>query len=247
MIGRKKPALAIHVFVLVVWMSLFSLSASAHRGDGGRDQPTASAQAVDVEGAPSAIGAHDIQSDGMTGMEMSDAGLAWPNGDDWSTNDGAGAMMMAKKERPETFGGRVIAWLGAWHPAVIHFPIALPLTALFLEILAWVRRRPIYVANNQTLLALGVAGAFVAAAFGWAGAGLPSATDEWALTTHRWLGSAIPLLLLLLWNTGRIAERAGSGRRSRSYYVTLAVTAAVLLAQGFLGGEVTHGANHMAF
>ena len=154
---------------------------------------------------------------------------------------------MGRRTAPATFGGRLIAWLGAWHPAVIHFPIALPLTAVFLELLAWLRRKPIYVANNQILLGLGALGAFVAAGFGWAGAGLPAAEDQWALMAHRWLGSLVPLLILALWNMGRIAVRAESGRRSRAYYVICGVTAVVLLGQGFLGGEVTHGANHMAF
>lgn len=176
----------------------------------------------------------------MTNMGMSGAEMAWPTG------DGAG-MMMRERVRPATFGGRVIAWLGAWHPAVIHFPIALPATVALLELLAWFRRKPLYVANNQILLAIGVAGAFVAASVGWAGAGLPSVEDDWALTIHRWLGSAIPFVLLLLWNLGRHAERAETGRRSRSYCIVLAVTVVIILTQGFIGGEITHGANHMAF
>lgn len=178
----------------------------------------------------------------MSGMAMPSTEMAWPTGDEDS-----GGMMMSHRARPTTFGGRVIAWLGAWHPAVIHFPIALLLTVAFLELAALVRGKPLYNASNKILLAVGVAGAFVAAPLGWADAGLPSAEDGWALTTHRWLGSAIPFLMLLLWYLKKPAEQAAVKPSSPVYELVLAVSVAVVLTQAYLGGEITHGANHMAF
>lgn len=177
----------------------------------------------------------------MSGMAMPSTEMTWPTGDE------DGGMMMSHRARPTTFGGRVIAWLGAWHPAVIHFPIALLLTVAFLELAALVRRKPLYNASNKILLAVGVAGAFVAAPLGWADAGLPSAEDGWALTTHRWLGSAIPFLMLLLWYLKKPSEQAAVRPSSRLYEIVLAVAVATVLTQAYLGGEVTHGANHMAF
>ena len=175
-------------------------------------------------------------------MAMPSTEMAWPTGDD----DGGG-MRMSHRERPTTFGGRVIAWLGAWRPAVIHFPIGLLLSVAFLELAALVRGKPLYNASNKILLAVGVAGAFVAAPLGWADAGLPSAEDGWALTTRRWLGSAIPFLMLLLWYLKKPAEQAAVKPSSRIYEIVLAFAVAVVLTQAYLGGEVTHGANHMAF
>lgn len=174
-------------------------------------------------------------------MAMPSTEMTWPTGDE------DGGMMMSHRARPTTFGGRVIAWLGAWHPAVIHFPIALLLTVAFLELAALIRRKPLYNASNKILLVVGVAGAFVAAPLGWADAGLPSAEDGWALTTHRWLGSAIPFLMLLLWYLKKPSEQAAVRPSSRLYEVVLAVAVAVVLTQAYLGGEITHGANHMAF
>lgn len=65
--------------------------------------------------------------------------------------------------------GRLLAWLGGWHPAAVHFLVALVLTAAFLEALAAVRRRPAHAAGVRLLLAVAAAGAVVAAPLGWAG------------------------------------------------------------------------------
>jgi uncharacterized membrane protein len=183
----------------------------------------------------------DMSTMDMPATDMPSAEMTWPTGDE------DGGMMMSHRPRPTTFSGRVIAWLGAWHPAVIHFPIALLLTVAFLELAALVRRKPLYNASNKILLAVGVVGAFVAAPLGWADAGLPTAEDGWALTTHRWLGSAIPFVMLLLWYLKKPAEQAAVRPSSRLYEIVLVVAVAVVLTQAYLGGEVTHGANHMAF
>ena len=121
------------------------------------------------------------------------------------------------------------------------------LTVAFLELAALVRSKPLYNASNKILLAVGVAGAFVSAPLGWADAGMPSAEDGWALITHRWLGSGIPFLMLLLWYLKKPAEQAAVKPSSPIYEVVLVLAVAVVLAQAYLGGEITHGANHMMF
>ena len=174
---------------------------------------------------------HQPMPENMPGMEMT-----WPTGD-----GGSMGMMMRHNEKPKTFGGRLIAWLGAWHPAIIHFPIALTLTVAFLELAAAFRRNPIYSAGNKMLLALATLGAFAAAFAGWADMGMPLPDNSWTQTTHRWLGTTIPFLLLLLW---RLKNPAG---RSKAYSALLASMVILILFQAYLGGEITHGANHMAF
>lgn len=156
-------------------------------------------------------------------------------------------VMTEHDERPTTFSGRLLRWLGGWHPAAVHFPIALLLTAAFLELMAVVRRKPIYSASNKLLLGIAVIGAFVAAPLGWINAGLPAADDEAPLTLHRWIGTALPFLMLIVWWLKPHAEAAATGRNGPLYAIALSVVAAAILAQAYLGAEVTHGAGHMAF
>lgn len=156
-------------------------------------------------------------------------------------------IMTEHDQRPTTFSGRLLRWLGGWHPAAVHFPIALFLTVAFLEAMALLRRKPIYSASNKLLLAIAALGAFVAAPLGWINAGLPAADDETVLTQHRWLGTALPFLMLIVWRLKPHAEAAAAGRSAPLYAIALSVVAAAILAQAYLGAEVTHGAGHMAF
>ena len=156
-------------------------------------------------------------------------------------------VMTEHDERPTTFSGRLLRWLGGWHPAAVHFPVALFLTVAFLEAMALLRRKPIYTASNKLLLAIATLGAFVAAPLGWINAGLPAADDETALTLHRWIGTALPFLMLIVWRLKPNAEAAAAWRNGPLYAIALSVVAAAILAQAYLGAEVTHGAGHMAF
>jgi len=238
--GIRKFSLASSAACLIIGLFLGIQAAAANQRENEQGHAHAPAQPMGSHDAPVASEEHAAHPVKAPANGMIDPEMAWP------TADGAGPIQ-DEPAHPESFRARLLAWLGAWHPAVIHFPIALPVTVGVLELLAWSRRAPRYVANNQILLGVAVAGAFVAASVGWAGAGLPDAEDDWTMTMHRWLGSAIPFLLLLLWNAGRLSSPTATGGRSRSYCVLLVVSVVLILTQGFLGGEVTHGANHMAF
>lgn len=230
---KQRIATLLAAFMLPLALSVTVAETASAHGDEAHQSATPS--------APS-----DTQNQDMTGMDMS--GAVVPAGEmAWPTGDEDGGMMMGHHPRPTTFGGRVIAWLGAWHPAIIHFPIALLLTVAFLELAAIARRKPLYNASNKILLGIGVLGAFAAAPLGWADAGMPTAQDEWFLTAHRWLGTFIPFLFLLLWRLKKPAEQAAIKPSPPFYEALLAISVAVILAQAFLGGEITHGANHMAF
>lgn len=165
--------------------------------------------------------------------------MAWPT-------EEAGGMQMSH-DKPKTFEGRLLSWFGMWHPAVIHFPIALVLTVGLLEAAAALRRQPLYAASNKLLLGLATLGALAAAPLGWASAGLPAPDDESALMIHRWLGTALPFLIFALWWLKRPAEAAARRLSSRGYEAALALTVVLILVQAYFGAEVTHGAGHLKF
>jgi uncharacterized membrane protein len=171
--------------------------------------------------------------------EMPVTDMAWPT-------EGSGGMQMSH-DKPKTFEGRLLSWLGMWHPAVIHFPIALVLTVGLLEAAAALRRQPLFAASNKLLLGVATFGALVAAPLGWASAGLPAPDDESALTIHRWLGTALPFLIFALWWLKRPAEAAARRLSSRGYEAALALTVVLILVQAYFGAEVTHGAGHLKF
>lgn len=219
------------VGVLAAALALFALTpAAAH-------EHAPQAQQQHAETAAATTPATDEAPDAAPGEEPVMT-MPWPT---------SAPMTMEHDERPTTFSGRLLRWLGGWHPAAVHFPIALFLTVAFLEAMALLRRKPIYTASNKLLLAIATLGAFVAAPLGWVNAGMPGADDEAALTLHRWLGTALPFLLLIVWRLKPKAEEAAAGRSSTVYAIALVVVASAILAQSYLGAEVTHGAGHMAF
>lgn len=223
--GRRAAPLAMlaATLVLAALVPSVSMPAFAHGGE-QRPAATASAQSADQTDEP---GPDELR---------------------WPTPDDPGMPSMAGHgDRPTTFTGRLVRWLGAWHPAAVHFPIAILLTVAFLELAAAVRRKPIYNASSKILLALGTLSAFVAVPLGWISAGLPAADDEFALTVHRWIGTALPFVFLLLWWLKQPTEQAAVRKTPPYYEALLAAAVFVVLAQSYFGAVVTHGAEHLAF
>ena len=89
------------------------------------------------------------------------------------------------------------------------------------------------------LVAGGAIGAVVAALLGWFAGGWRLLDRSENLALHRWNGTTIAILSLLAW---WVAAR-GKGRGALR--LLLALIAAALIVQGYFGGEMVHGPNHM--
>lgn len=143
---------------------------------------------------------------------------------------------------PTGFFARLLDWLGRLHPVVVHFPMAFLPAALFTAVVG--RKRPSFAAPVQFLVVAGGSLSALSALLGWINAGFVMGTDDGLLAAHRWLGSfmGIGALGLAIW-----AARRPERDRSPAMIVGLAIITAAVVTQGWLGGALVHGADHLDF
>ena len=150
-------------------------------------------------------------------------------------------------EQNKTFGQRLMSWLGRAHMLVVHFPIAMFIGALGVELFGLWRRNRDYERAAQIMLVVGAIGAVVAAVLGWFAGGFYLTDRNTILMIHRWLGTAIAAVGLLLLYLSATARRAPDRPRT-AYWVGLGAITIAIAVQGYLGGSFMHGGmNHMAF
>ncbi len=151
-------------------------------------------------------------------------------------------MEATEAQEPKSFPERLLGWFGRMHPFAVHFPIALFPVALVALVLA--RRRGETVELIRSLIVVAGIGSVIAAALGWLNGGLTVQDTDQVLMLHRWLGTVLGLIggALGIW-----AWRRRDSVYGRQMVLALGAVVALLLVQGFLGGSVTHGMEHMMF
>lgn len=135
---------------------------------------------------------------------------------------------------------RLLDWLGRIHPFAVHFPLALFPISWVALILA--RRRGDTVDVIRSLIIVAGASGVVAAILGWFNAGLATSDKDPLMLWHRWLGTAIALIgaVLACW-----AWRRASAANSRLMVSGLGLLTLALLVQGWFGGALIHGIDHL--
>lgn len=133
--------------------------------------------------------------------------------------------------------------VGRFHPLLVHFPVALILTAAAAEILYAVRKRQEF----------GTAALFLITAAAWmsmpafiagfaAAAGRAFEPDlQRALSVHRIAGVVTPMLAVMAAGMGQSTRRSGQVWEQMTYRVFLALAAVAVIAAGWYGGKLVYG------
>jgi uncharacterized membrane protein len=145
--------------------------------------------------------------------------------------------------------GRVWQLMGVFHPLIVHFPIALLLTAAFLELVSvWKKDhaglRFAIVAN----LILGTIGAVVAAPLGWIDASYIHVEPDLrpVLAWHRWLGTSVAIGALITTIFWFGYARVGTRAHFWIYRAALWSLTLILSITGHLGGLLVYGLDYFS-
>jgi uncharacterized membrane protein len=150
--------------------------------------------------------------------------------------------MMTEDSEPlqKSFAQRLLDWAGRLHPMIVHFPIAFFPAALFTAVVG--RRRSGFATPVQFLVVAGGILAPISALLGWFNGGLSLSDADPLMMVHRWLGTGIGAggLLLGIW-----AWRRPSQDRSTGMIAGLAAMTVAIVVQGWFGGALVHGIDHL--
>lgn len=150
------------------------------------------------------------------------------------------AGMAETDDPPKSFAARLLDWLGRFHPMLVHFPIAFIPAALFTAIVG--RRRPGFAKPVQFLVVTAGVTAPFALLSGWLSGGFELGLDDWVMQSHRWLGTGIGLGAFAL---GVFALKRPDQDRGSGMIVGLSILTAAILVQGWFGGALVHGIDHL--
>jgi len=135
----------------------------------------------------------------------------------------------------DSTGGSIIPTHG-FHPAVVHFPIALFLFGVFLEFLG-LRKKSQEFGKAALWNLIGALASI--------GVVAPTGVAAWLLGGHKLEGTMLIHLLLaissILLMIGTLAARKKLGNTDRTYLAILVVAALLISATGYFGGQLVYG------
>lgn len=135
-------------------------------------------------------------------------------------------------------------FLGRLHPLIVHFPIALLVVALILEIYSWKKKDPSIQSGLNIILLLGAFSTLVAAVFGL----LLKHQDEYSsntLTFHQWSGIATVVVALTSLYFFRLSHKRKNKQLTFCYRAFLVVSVIGVTIAGHLGASLTHGSDYL--
>jgi len=126
----------------------------------------------------------------------------------------------------------LVAWVGRWHPLILHFPIVLLLIAIFLGLTGKKIPRKLLIVAVFAALITAISGFFL---------GKESVAKGDLLFWHQWLGGGVALLSAIwYWLVG---VQMGTSIHSKVLQIALV---GLIIFTGHYGGMVTHGEDFLA-
>ena len=155
-----------------------------------------------------------------------------------------GAEIKEKVEDTRAIAYRSFLFSGYFHPAIVHFPIALFTISAFFIIFCF---RSEVLADDAAfyLLMIGTLSSIVACVFGWAFAER-SPVNIWdisiGINRHRWLGIVVTVIGLIATVLGWRARNDVMGKRNNGMWkFGTIICAAIIGLVGHQGGEEVYG------
>ena len=128
------------------------------------------------------------------------------------------------------------AFLGRFHPIVVHLPIGFILIAFLLE---WRKKDDKAQRMTAYIWLLSAASAAVASLCGWFLAN-EGTYANWTLFFHRWLGIVLVVLCIVAWKV-----RSSDPVNPLYKKLTNGLALGIILITGHLGGNMTHGSDYL--
>lgn len=138
-------------------------------------------------------------------------------------------------------------FFGRMHPLLVHFPIALVISAAMVQWWHLLRGKDNISNPAQLMHLLGAVGACITAASGWLSAGEPTGRAGELLSQHRYLGVAAAVIssaaLLFILRSPTRASASGT----IAYTLALTFAACTVGICAHAGGKITRGEHYITF
>lgn len=151
-------------------------------------------------------------------------------------------LMMLSSAAPLGDGSTLWTFFGRFHPATVHFPVALLIAAAMVEGWQLLRKKPGLSPATLPLIVLGVATAVVSTLMGWANASGRKHDD--LLETHRWAGVATTVVALIAMGLVLKARNAPKGALLQGARAALLAGTVLVGLTGHWGGKLVFGAEY---
>lgn len=143
---------------------------------------------------------------------------------------------------------RIVAWLGRFHPVIVHFPIALSVLAAVAAIIGRIRASEPFRQTARIAIHGAALTAIPVILLGWFSAAADSHPGlDAVLAWHRWLGTAAGAALIAVSVATELAHRRPGAARWMVFGLVGSVGLALVLGVvGHLGGILVFGPDHFA-